>query len=228
MIAVIRGTILFKGLHSVVVDTGGVGYEVFVPDTVRAALGEPGEETLLRTHLDVREDALCLYGFETARQLELFRELIKVSGVGPRIAVALLSAYQPGELVGAIVARDLKKLTAVSGLGKKTAQRIFLDLGDRLAGLGGFEGEASCPVAPSPGGGIWDEAATVLLSQGLKPGEVQTLLAEASGALPETAGLAEIVTHALRSKGPRPVSPFAAGGGEKPAGRRGRGGKRRT
>lgn len=207
MIAVIRGTILEKGLQSVIVDTGGVGYEVFLPDSVRASIGELGETVSLRTHLDVREDALCLYGFADRAQLELFRELIKVSGVGPRIAVALLSAYGTAELVAAIVSRDLKKVTAVSGLGKKTAQRIFLDLGDRLGRLGSFDSVG--PTTVTPDGGVWEEAAAVLVSQGLKGSEVQTLLASVAEELPDSAGLAEIVTVALRMKGPRPVSPFA-------------------
>jgi Holliday junction DNA helicase RuvA len=132
VIAHLRGRILEKQPTRVVVDVGGVGYDVAVPLSTFYGLGEPGSEVVLRVHTHVREDALALYGFATVLELDLFDRLISISGIGPKLALAVLSGIEPPDLVGAIERGDLARLTAIPGVGKKTSERIVLELRDRL------------------------------------------------------------------------------------------------
>ena len=132
MIAHLRGRILEKQPTRVVVDVGGVGYDVAVPLSTFYGLGEPGAEVVLRVHTHVREDALALYGFATVLELDLFDRLISISGIGPKLALAVLSGIEPPDLVSAIERGDLARLTAIPGVGKKTSERIVLELRDRL------------------------------------------------------------------------------------------------
>ena len=133
MIAQLRGRILEKHPNRIVTDVNGVGYEVFVPLSTFYGLGEPGSEVALRIHTHVREDALVLYGFATALEQELFERLIAVGGIGPKLALAVLSGIEPTELVRAIERGDVARLTAIPGVGKKTSERIVLELKDRLS-----------------------------------------------------------------------------------------------
>jgi Holliday junction DNA helicase RuvA len=132
VIAHLRGRILDKQPNRIVVDVNGVGYEVAVPLSTFYGLGEPGSEIALRVHTHVREDALLLYGFATALEQDLFERLIGISGIGPKVALAVLSGIEPLELVRAIERGDLARLTAIPGIGKKTSERIVLELKDRL------------------------------------------------------------------------------------------------
>ena len=132
MIAHLRGRILEKQPTRVVVDVGGVGYDVAVPLSTFYGLGDAGADVALRVHTHVREDALALYGFATSLELDLFERLIGVSGIGPKVALAVLSGIEPPDLVGAIERGDLARLTAIPGVGKKTSERIVLELKDRL------------------------------------------------------------------------------------------------
>jgi holliday junction DNA helicase RuvA len=132
VIAHLRGRILEKQPTRVVVDVGGVGYDVAVPLSTFYGLGEPGAEVALRVHTHVREDALALYGFATVLELDLFNRLISISGIGPKLALAVLSGIEPPDLVSAIERGDLARLTAIPGVGKKTSERIVLELRDRL------------------------------------------------------------------------------------------------
>ena len=132
MIALLRGRLVEKQPNRIVLDVHGVGYDVAVPLSTFYGLGEPGAETLLRIHTHVREDALALFGFLTARELELFERLIDISGVGPRLALAVLSGIEPAEFIRAVQHGDVKRLTAIPGVGRKTAERIALELKDRL------------------------------------------------------------------------------------------------
>jgi Holliday junction DNA helicase RuvA len=135
VIAYLRGTILEKHPNRVIVDVGGVGYDVFVPLSTFYGLGEPGGEIALRIHTHVREDTLSLYGFATLLEEDLFERLIGVSGIGPKLALAVLSGIEPPELVRAIERGDVGRLTAIPGVGKKTSERIVLELKDRLPGV---------------------------------------------------------------------------------------------
>jgi Holliday junction DNA helicase RuvA len=132
VIAHLRGSIFEKHPNRIVIDVSGVGYEVFVPLSTFYGLGEPGAGTALRIHTHVREDAFVLYGFATQLEQELFERLIGVSGIGPKVALAVLSGIEPEELIRAIERGDLARLTAIPGVGKKTSERIVLELKDRL------------------------------------------------------------------------------------------------
>ena len=132
MIAHLRGRILEKHPNRIIVEVDGVGYDVSVPLSTFYGLGEPGGEIALRIHTHVREDALALYGFASLLEQDLFERLIGVSGIGPKLALAVLSGIEPLELVQAIERGDLARLTAIPGVGKKTSERIVLELKDRL------------------------------------------------------------------------------------------------
>jgi holliday junction DNA helicase RuvA len=132
VIARLRGKLLEKQPNRIVVDVGGVGYDVAVPLSTFYGLGDPGSDVGLRVHTHVREDAIALYGFATALELDLFERLIGISGIGPKVGLAVLSGIEPGELVTAIERGDLARLTAIPGVGKKTSERIVLELKDRL------------------------------------------------------------------------------------------------
>lgn len=144
MIAFLRGSLLEKHPNSVVVDVGGVGYDVAISVTTYSSLPEAGAEVRLRVHTHVREDAISLFGFLTPEEKTLFEKLISVGGIGPKLAMAVLSGLPTGELVGAIRASQTDRLVRIPGVGKKTAERIVLELRDKLEGVGG------APVAPAP------------------------------------------------------------------------------
>ena len=135
MIAFLRGTILDKQPNLIIVDVQGVGYEVHVPLSTYYELGEDGVEVALKIYTHVRDDALQLYGFLTPLEQQLFERLIGISGIGPKLAVAILSGIEPRELVTAVQRADVARLTGVPGIGRKTAERIVLELKDRLTHL---------------------------------------------------------------------------------------------
>ena len=139
MIAFLRGRLLEKHPNRVVLDVNGVGYDVQVPVSSFFGLGEPGSDVSLRIHTHVREDAIALFGFRSALELHLFERLIAVSGIGPKVGLAVLSGIEPPELVQAVQRGDVARLTAIPGIGKKTSERIVLELKDRI-------GEASLPA----------------------------------------------------------------------------------
>ena len=132
MIAQLRGTILDKHPNRVVIDVAGVGYDVQVPLSTFYGLGEPGTSVTLRIHTHVREDVLALFGFSTTVEQDLFERLIAISGIGPKLALAVLSGIEPADLIRAIKTQDVPRLTTIPGIGKKTAERIGLELKDRL------------------------------------------------------------------------------------------------
>lgn len=135
MIGHLRGQLTEKRPNLVVVDVGGVGYQVFIPLSTFYALEELRSEVTLLTYTHVREDALALYGFLTAREKHLFELLISASGVGPSLALKILSGMSADDLVPAIRAGDLPKLTLIPGVGRKTAERIVVELRDKLAAI---------------------------------------------------------------------------------------------
>jgi Holliday junction DNA helicase RuvA len=132
VIAHLAGTLREKNLQRLIVDVGGVGYDVIVPLSTMYAIGDPGARVELRIHTHVREDALQLYGFATQLEQTLFEKLIAVSGIGPKVALSILSGIEPAELTRAIRSSDVARLTRIPGVGKKTAERVVLELKDRL------------------------------------------------------------------------------------------------
>jgi holliday junction DNA helicase RuvA len=150
VIAHLRGRIFDKQPNRIVVDVNGVGYDVAVPLSTFYGLGDAGAEIALRIHTHVREDALLLYGFATRLEQDLFERLISVSGIGPKVALAVLSGIEPGDLIRAIQRGDLARLTAIPGVGKKTSERIVLELKDRLPKV---------DHTPAPQGGVVEPSA---------------------------------------------------------------------
>jgi len=133
MIAQLSGKLVQKQPNTVIIDVGGVGYDVTIPVSTFYELGEPGTDVSLKIHTHVREDALQLFGFWTGREKELFLKLTSVSGVGPKLAITMLSGMPAGELINAITNNDLVKLTSIPGVGRKTAERVVVELRDKLA-----------------------------------------------------------------------------------------------
>jgi holliday junction DNA helicase RuvA len=132
LIAQIRGTLLRKGPQEAVVDVAGVGYRITIPLSTFYRVGEPGGEVTLLTHTHVREDALALFGFLTPVEQALFERLIAVSGVGPKLAISVLSGIEAPELVAALRSGDVARLTRIPGVGKKTAERLVVELKDKM------------------------------------------------------------------------------------------------
>lgn len=162
MIAFLRGRVLEKQPSRIVVDVGGVGYDVSVPLSTYYVAGEPGAEIGLRVHTHVREDQIALYGFATPVELSVFERLIEVSGIGPRLALAVLSGIEARELTGAIQRGDLARLTRVPGVGKKTAERMVVELRDRLPRAVPAPGEP----AAAPADARRDDLASALVNLG--------------------------------------------------------------
>jgi Holliday junction DNA helicase RuvA len=149
MIGLLRGRLLEKRPNQVILDVGGVGYLVAIPLSTFAALGELHAEVTLLIHTHVREDALALYGFLSAREKHFFELLLGASGVGPSLALKILSGMNVEDLVPAIRTGDLVRLTKIPGVGRKTAERIIVELKDRLEAIAK---EVDKPAAPSPAG----------------------------------------------------------------------------
>jgi Holliday junction DNA helicase RuvA len=188
VIAFLQGTLAEKGAGRAVVAVGGVGYEILVPTQTLSRLPAPGKQAKLFTRLHVRDDAMILFGFATADERTLFDHLVTVTGVGPKLALAVLSVLTPETLRRAIATEDQAVLTQVPGIGRKVAARIVLDLKDRL-GLGGDQAVTG-PVS---------EVREALLSLGLSPEEARDALA----ALPPDGDrpVEELLRDALRSVG---------------------------
>ena len=188
MISRIRGRPVARDADGLVVDVGGIGYRLFAtPSAVRLADG--AEEVTLETHLNVREDALQLFGFADAGERELFEQLLSVSGVGPKAALAIVSGYSPGELRRAIVREDADLFQTIPGIGKKTAQRVVLDLKEKIAPLAAVE-------APHLGGGDGHVVARdALVELGYSVAEAEQRLSGTDPDLPP----AERVRQALRA-----------------------------
>ena len=148
MIGLLRGRIADKQPNTLIVDVQGVGYEVHVPLSTFYDAGDIGAEITLRIYTHVREDALQLYGFLTELERRLFEKLIGISGIGPKLAIAVLSGMDPRELMSSVQRGDVARLTGIPGVGKKTSERIVLELRDRLAQL---PGGAPADLAPSNG-----------------------------------------------------------------------------
>ncbi len=191
MIASVRGRIVARAVDHVVVETGGIGYRIYVPRHP-----EDGD-VLLYTHQVVREDAHLLFGFETSEELALFELLIGVSGVGPKAALALLGMSRAAQLAGAIAAGDAATLAKAPGVGKKTAERLIVDLRSKVGALA-LGGPATPVASTGPGA---DEAQAALRALGYTPAEAAAALAEVPAA--GTASTEERLAAALRSRNPR-------------------------
>jgi Holliday junction DNA helicase RuvA len=191
MISFLTGRVAGKASGFALLEVGGVGYRLLMSTASLTALPADGDEATVHTYLHVREDELTLYGFESEDERALFELLISISGVGPKVALAVLSALQPDALRGAIARDDIALLSSVPGVGKKTAQRLVLELKDKLGlpELGAASGAAGSPAAT--------EARDALLSMGFSPAEAAAALRDAdAGATTE-----QLLKTALRALG---------------------------
>ncbi len=194
MIAGLDGILEAQCSDFIVVKVNGVSFKVFVPTSTLAVAGSPGDRVRLRTHLQVREDNLSLYGFATAEELDVFELAITVSGVGPRVAMSLLSVLNPAQLVEAISTENIEALTRVPGVGKKTAGHLIFELKDKLSKRGIAGPASSLSSADS-------EAIAALRSLGYTSNEAAAALASVPGN--KNLSLEEKVRLALQGMGKR-------------------------
>jgi Holliday junction DNA helicase RuvA len=194
VIAFLRGRILDKLPNRVVIDVGGVGYDVAVPLSTFYGLADAGGDIALRIHTHVREDALALYGFATALELGLFERLIGISGIGPKLALAVLSGIEPVELVRAIEQADVARLTAIPGVGKKTSERIVVELKDRLPRL--HPAVAATP-GTAPPSALRDDLVSALVNLGYHRPLAEHAV-DAGVKLSPDGGFEQTLKHALR------------------------------
>jgi Holliday junction DNA helicase RuvA len=196
VIAHLQGRVLEKHPNRIVVDVNGVGYDVFVPLSTFYGLGEPGADVALRVHTHVREDTIALYGFATLLEQELFERLIGISGIGPKLALAVLSGIEPLELIRAIERGDVARLTAIPGVGKKTSERIVLELKDRLPRphIAAVIGGSTEAAAPS---GVHDDVLSALVNLGYHRPLAERAVATATKQLP-SANFETTLKQALR------------------------------
>jgi Holliday junction DNA helicase RuvA len=205
VIAHLSGEVLSVRDQRIVVDVGGVGYEVFAPAPTCLGHG-PGAKLALHVRTLVREDAIQLFGFETAEEKELFVLVTGVTGMGPKLGLALLSELPPGELARAIGREDLTRLTRVSGIGKKTAERLCLELKDKVLGLTAGLGAAPAPRAAEAGAAPADpleDAVSALVNLGYPRARADTAVRQAALDSPD-ATLEELVRRGLAGLGRNP------------------------
>lgn len=193
MIGRLQGVLLRKEPPALMLDVGGVGYELEAPMTTFYELPAVGERVTLYTHLVVREDAHLLYGFVREAQRRLFRELLKVNGVGPRVALAVLSGLSDEEFSRCVAEEDIARLTKVPGIGRKTAERLVIEMRDKLPK--DIPMPASTAAGPAAPGDPVSEAVSALVALGYKPNEASRAVRSAS-----TKGLSaeEIIRQALK------------------------------
>jgi len=183
MIAQLSGTLLESTFTSCVIDCGGVGYEVQIPVSTFDKLPRPGEKAVLKIHTAVREDAITLYGFATDEERKLFRLLIEVSGIGGKLALNVLSSTSIGAFCAAVGASDVKALSRVNGIGKRTAERIVVELRDKLnSGLGG---DMAIAAAVPEKASALNDVALALEQLGFKRDAIDKVLKSLAAELPE-------------------------------------------
>ena len=191
MIAALRGRLMEKQPARVIVDVNGVGYDVQVPLSTYGQLGDVGADVSLRVHTHVREEQIALFGFLTALEQQIFERLISVNGIGPKVALAVLSGVAPGDLVAAVQGNEPARLTAIPGIGRKTAERIVLELRDRLP--------AAMPAAAdvaAPGGAVRADLLSALVNLGYPRPTVEKAVGDVLKAQP-SASFDEALRQAL-------------------------------
>uniref|UniRef100_UPI004056E7F6 Holliday junction branch migration protein RuvA n=1 Tax=Candidatus Electronema sp. TaxID=2698783 RepID=UPI004056E7F6 len=202
MIAFLSGQILHKEQESVVVDVQGVGYEVHVSSRTLGSLPPPGGKTALHISTNVREDAITLYGFPDSSEKRLFLLLNTVSGVGPKLALAILSGMEPAAFCGAVSLKDVKRLTALPGVGKKTAERLCMELADKMQTFAAQPTTAKASAPPISEGFALHDAASALMNLGYPQETAWQALRTVQQADPVKAAqlrVDELIRAALRS-----------------------------
>ena len=167
MIGYLSGKLIEKEANTVIIDVGGVGYEVTIPLSTFYELGETGTDVQLRIFTHVREDALQLFGFKTNRERELYLKLISVQGIGAKSGITMLSGMSADEIVAAIRSNNIARLTSIPGVGKKTAERMVIDLRDKVGEIAGTSPEAAAAAgAPVGAEDLFDDALSALINLG--------------------------------------------------------------
>ncbi|HEX8709861.1 MAG TPA: Holliday junction branch migration protein RuvA [Pyrinomonadaceae bacterium] len=185
MIAHLSGKILAKQATSVILDVGGVGYEVTIPLSTFYDLEDAGESIQLRIYTHVREEALQLFGFKTARERELFLQLISVSGIGPKLGITMLSGMSADEIIASIRSNNLARLTSIPGVGRKTAERLVIELRDKIAALSSpaleeeFAGGNGARSAAQTEDAVRDDALSALLNFGYQKASAEKAITTA-------------------------------------------------
>jgi Holliday junction DNA helicase RuvA len=198
MIARISGILIQKSVTHCVVDVHGTGYRIIVPLSTFYELPKEDQPVVLHVHTHVREDAISLYGFHTREEREVFQMMISVSGIGPKLAVNILSGIAAGELVRAVTEEDLKRLTGIPGVGKKTAERMILELKDKAAKLV-RDDVTVCTVAVKTGDQVKEDALSALVNLGYKGSAVKDVVDRIMRTAPETPSLDQLLKQALRT-----------------------------
>ncbi|MDV2079422.1 Holliday junction branch migration protein RuvA [Marinobacter xestospongiae] len=201
MIGRIRGLLVEKSPGQALVECHGLGYEVDIPYTTFFNLPEPGQELTLHTHFAVREDAQSLFGFSARLDRDLFRLLVKVNGVGPKMALAILSGLDAQQFIRCVEARDVAALVKVPGVGKKTAERLLIDMADRIGQLEGVfqlsdPAATTLPAATPPPVDPIEEAESALIALGYKPQEAAKAVNQIAG---EGMSREELIRLALKN-----------------------------
>jgi Holliday junction DNA helicase RuvA len=184
MIAFLRGKLLEKHPNQVIIDTAGVGYDIVIPISTFSALPDAGSEVALRIHTHVREDALALFGFLTSEEKMLFEKLISVGGIGPSLAIKVLSGLATPTIIDAIRGGHVEQLVRIPGVGKKTAERMVLELKDKMEGLGGGALPAVSSKAEPALGDIEQDVLSALLNLGCQRSAAEAAVRKAKAAEP--------------------------------------------
>src|ERR1700689_3180320 len=186
MIAFLRGKLLEKHPNQVIVDTSGVGYDVVIPISTFSALPDTGAEIALRIHTHVREDALALFGFLTSQEKALFEKLISVSGIGPSLAIKVLSGLATAAIIDAIRGGQVEQLVRIPGVGKKTAERMVLELKDKMEGLGSGAAHGGVAMRAEPAfSAIEQDVLSALLNLGCQRAAAEAAVRKAKSTDPE-------------------------------------------
>jgi Holliday junction DNA helicase RuvA len=197
MIAHLHGTLLKKTPQSIIIDNAGIGYEVFVPLSTFYALPDKNEEVSLHIYTHVKEDAFTLFGFQTPLEKNIFLLLISVSGIGPKLALNILSGIGPEELLGAIASKDAVRLQSIPGIGKKTAERIALELGEKAQLIMGDMKTTLPQVVIGADKKVLDDAVSALLNLGYSA-KLATNAVGKSHSKTEDMSLESLIKEALR------------------------------
>ena len=198
MIAHIQGLLHFKSPEYLVIDVDGIGYQVHVPLSTFYDLPQVGNTVSLHIHTHVREDALQLYGFQSPEEKALFVRLMSISGIGPRLAVNILSGISPAELVESLGHNNLARLISIPGVGRKTAERIMLELRDKLTALAPSH-DATAPAKTAADEAMNEDALSALLNLGYKKGVAQQAIENARKRLEGEITLETLLKESLRA-----------------------------
>lgn len=202
MIAIVQGALLEQGHDHILLDTGGIGWRILVPLRTLAEIGPVGAQICLRTHLEVRAESWTLFGFKTSAEVDFFHMLTSVNGVGPKMALAILSVHDVPQIARAIVEEDLKLFTKVPGIGKKTAQRLLLELGEKarpyiIGSVAGVGVAADLLPGGATARGPFDEVREALAALGFQGQEIDAAAEAAIADLGDAADTSALLKAAL-------------------------------